>query len=798
MKFFSEDTQNDVNNFYKNPDTDPRTGLSDKEVADRIEWGLYNNAPENSEISLSKIVTKNIFTYFNLLFFIFAIALILQGSFNHLAFLGVVLSNTVIGIFQEYRSKKLLEKLTFESAPFTDVVRNGKVLSVHAEELVLDDIVILKSGCRIPADAVVSDGEVSVNESLLTGEADEIKKSKDDTLLSGSFVVSGKCRAQLTAVGDDSFISKLNYEAKKSKRRTRPEMMRSLNILIIFIGVLIIPFSAIMFINQHITLGLSVKESVENTVASSLGMIPEGLYLLTSIALAASTIRLVKQNTLVHDMKCIESLARVDVLCVDKTGTITEPDMKVISIIPQDNCFEQKNLYGLVSSMDSDNVTSAAIKEYFSNTVFVSLPNPIRKQEFSSVTKFCAAEFENDSAYILGAPEILLRDNIESYSKILDEHLSAGERVLLFGKSKNKTQTDAVFSTGTLTDSVEPLAFITLANPIRENAAETFKYFSDNNVEIKVISGDNPKTVSAVASRAGIKNASKYIDMTDVTDEEIKSGKLLNFTVFGRVTPDQKRMLVRRLKRAHHTVAMTGDGVNDILAMKDADCSIAMASGSSAAANVADMVLVNSDFANMPNVVGEGRRVINNIERAASLFLVKNIFSFIMTLISLIAVSYYPLKPVQISLVSGLMIGIPSFFLALEPNKNIVKGRFLTNVLMKSFPSAIAASLLTELWLLIASSFRVGYEEVSTVSCLIYAFASYLMLFKTCKPFNALRGTLYGIMGILFIVCVIYFNSFFSLSRLSIGSAVIMVLLFLPLYPVQLIIEKLTSKLSQS
>ena len=769
---------------------DPNQGLNDNQVAERMKIGLSNKLPSDDQNSISKIIAKNVFTYFNLIFFIFAIALIVEKSYNHLAFLGVIFSNTIIGIIQEVRSKKILGRLNLVSAPVSKVVRNGTENVIKSDGLVLDDIIILETGNQISADATICSGEVFVNESLVTGEADEIRKKKGDNLLSGSFVISGSCRARLDAVGSDSFAARLTIDAKKIKKRQRPGLMKSLNILIMMIGVVIIPFGAIMYINQNYTLGLSVKESVENAVASSLGMIPEGLYLLTSIALMASTIRLAKGKTLVHDMKCIESLARVDIICVDKTGTITEPDMTVKAILPQDNDLSIGNkIRDFVFGMETDNLTQTAIKNYFAYTKAEN--RVVNKKEFSSFFKFSAAEFENGDVYVLGAPEILLKENYPKYKNNLEEHFAAGERVLLFGMPQSPADAKTIFTATELSIKIKPLAFIILSNPIRENAQKTFEYFANQGVTVKVISGDNARTVSYIASQAGIKNAEKYIDVSELSDDEISSEKMLEYTVFGRVSPTQKRLLVRMFKKARHTVAMTGDGVNDVLALKDADCSIAMASGSEAASSVSDLVLVNSDFANMPQVVDEGRRVINNIERSASLFLVKNIFSFIMTVISILAVTYYPLKPVQISLVSCMMIGTPSFFLALEPNKNLVKGKFLRNVLYCAFPSAFSAVILIEGWLLISGAFNIEYAKITTVSCMLYGFCSYLMLLKVCRPMNVWHGILFTLMGVGFISCVMLLPWFFDITKLDIGCMIIMVLLMIPAYPLQLGTEKL-------
>lgn len=764
-------------------------GLNADSVKERIKNGQTNKKPSDNEYTTGAIIRKNVFTYFNLIFFVFAFVLLIEGSFNQMTFLGVVFANTVIGIIQEIRSRRALNKLNLISAPTTAVVRSGIVMRIKSDDLVLGDIVELESGCQVPADAVVCAGEVYVNEALLTGEADEIKKEKDDKLLSGSFIVSGKCRARLTAVGAEAFSSRITVEAKRAKKVKRPGMMRSLNILIIAIGVIIVPFSVIMFINQHLTLGISVKESVENTVASSIGMIPEGLYLLTSIALAASTVRLAKDKTIVHDMKCIESLARADVICVDKTGTVTEPDMKVRKIEELSDCFSEKVLSEFVFGMETENITLSAVKAYFDEMSMNRFVAPKRKKEFSSVLKYSAAEFTDGGVYIFGAPEVLLNAKYDDYKEEIESYLSAGERVLLFAAAVGDFE--GVFSDLKYEGEITPLAFVVLSNPIRENAKKTFEYFSSQGVAVKVISGDNPQAVSAVAAKAGIENADKFVDLSKMDDDDVLSEKMLDYTVFGRVSPEQKRLLVRNFKKAGHTVAMTGDGVNDVLALKDADCSIAMASGSEAASNVADLVLANSDFANMPKVVDEGRRVINNIERAASLFLVKNVFSFILTLIAILTVSVYPLKPVQISLSSALMIGIPSFFLALEPNKNIVKGKFLRNVLYKALPSGITAAVMVEFAVLIANEFNIDYSMLSTMACFVYSFAGYSMLYKVSSPFNIARGVIFCAMGVIYVLCVLMLPWFFDISALNTGCVLIAILLIFPIYPMQRGIEKI-------
>ncbi len=770
----------------------PDLGLTKEQVEARSEEGLVNVVSAQASKTTGQIVRSNLFTYFNMIFFALAAVLLYEASYNNLMFLGVVFANTIIGIVQELKAKRVLDQLNLVSALETTVIRDGRSEKIHSDQLVLDDIVVFEAGNQICADAVVCEGELTVNESLVTGEADEIRKAAGDTLLSGSFVVSGQAKARLDRVGDASFAAQLSKGAKQIKKKQQPGMMKSLTRLIQVIGVVIIPFGIMMFWNQYRVLGLSQKVSVENTAAAIIGMIPEGLYLLTSIALAASTIRLARKNTLVHDMKCIETLARVDVLCVDKTGTITQPQMQVGEILPlaQTSLEEQKKQLGdFVQSMHADNETMKALQAYFKE--HAASRKAVRIRGFSSATKYSAADFGAQEAYVLGAPELLLQTCEPALQAVIAEHSSRGERVLLFAAYRYETDgADDIFQQGELGGNVSPLALVTLSNPVRPQAKETFQYFAEQGVTVKVISGDNPLTASIAAQQAGIPGAEKYVDVSAL-EEEALSKAACEYTVFGRVTPEQKRLLIRAMKKAGHTVAMTGDGVNDVLALKDADCSIAMASGSEAAANVADLVLLNSDFSGMPPVVAEGRRVINNIERSASLFLVKNIFSFILCLISLISASLYPMKPAQISLASAFMIGIPSFFLALEPNHEIVRGRFLRNVLYRALPAALTAVILVEWSLLFADAFGIGEELASTVAFFLYAFAAYVMLYRVCKPMNLWHGLLFGCMGAAFIAAACLVPDWFHIVALDRGCILILAALLLLTVPIDRALQRL-------
>lgn len=778
-------------------------GLTQSQVQSRIDEGLTNRVEDEDSKWAGKIVRKNIFTYFNLIFFVLAVILLYEGSYNNLMFLIVVITNTLIGIVQEIRAKKTLDRLRIVSEPEVTVIREGRKEKIVSKKLVLDDIVIFEAGSQICADAVVCSGELTVNEALVTGESNEIKKGTGDFLLSGSFVISGIACARLEKVGSASFAAQLTRNAKRLKKRQQPGMMKSLTRLIQVIGVIIIPFGVLMFWNQYHVLGLSEKLSVENTAASLIGMIPEGLYLLTSVALAASTVRLAKKKTLVHDMKCIETLARVDVLCVDKTGTITEPEMNVEEILPlgpftPEEC--NSKIRSFVRNMTADNETISTLKKYWENEP--SDGKAVRIKNFSSETKYSAVEFKTQTL-LLGAPEILYPEPEEPLRELLETHSGLGERILLLALYRNAGNAENdIFRDGYLRcGDVFPVALIVLSNAIRPHAKETFGYFSDQGVAIKVISGDNPVTVAMAAKNAGIPGAELYVDASSLKREElIKSAE--KYTVFGRVKPEQKRILVRTLKKQGHTVAMTGDGVNDVLALKDADCGIAMASGSDAAAHVADLVLMNSDFSDMPYIVAEGRRVINNIQRSATLFLSKNIFSFILSLISLISVSLYPLKPSQISVISALMIGIPSFFLALEPNKNRIHGRFLRNVLYRALPAALTAVLIVQWTLLMTNAFEIPLEMASTMCFLLYAFSAYLMLYYACKPMNLWHRILFGAMGIIFIATLFVIPDWIQIVGLDYRGILLLVpmmFLTLPLdYILHVILEKLRNGINHA
>ena len=765
-------------------------GLTSEQVREYREKGLTNEAVAPPSKDVREIILSNAFTYFNLIFAIIAVLLIVVGSFRDLTFLPIIIANTLIGIVQEIRAKKTLDELSVLNAPKARVIRDGQVHEIPAEELVLDDIVVFSGGNQICADAIVLDGEVSVNESLLTGESDEIIKKPGDNLMSGSFIVSGSCHARLDKVGADSYISKLTLEAKAMKEGEQSEMIRSLDKLVKAVGIIIIPIGILLFSQQFFFSDESLRKSVTSMVAAVIGMIPEGLYLLASVALVISVMRLAGKKVLVHDMKCIETLARVDVLCVDKTGTITENTMHVNDIIaaePYDS-ETMPSLMELVSdltaAMSDDNITMHALKQYFNQP---GNRRPESSTSFSSEFKYSSVTFSNN-AYVIGAPEFVLREDYDLYKDEIEKHSALGYRVLVFGIYDGRADGKA------LTGKVTPLGFILLSNPVRKEAPETFRYFEEQGVAIKVISGDNPVTVSEVAKQAGITGAENYIDASALHSEMDIRNAILKYTVFGRVTPNQKRQFVQALKDAGRTVAMTGDGVNDVLALKDADCSVAMASGSDAAAQAAQLVLLESNFACMPSVVLEGRRVVNNIQRSASLFLVKNIFSFLLAVFSVCFMLTYPLQPSQISLVSMFTIGIPGFLLALQNNKNIIRGHFLTNVLLKALPAGITDVLAVGAFVMFAKSFELNFTDVSTACTILMAIIGCMMLFRVSQPMTRLsRVTCIGcIVGLIF--CGIFLNDLFALTRMSEKCILLLVIFGIATEPVLRYVSMLTEQ----
>ena len=773
----------------------PIIGLTSEEVRERIDKGLTNYTDISTQKTVGQIVKSNLLTYFNLIFLILTVLLCIVGSFRNLTFLPVIIGNTVIGIFQELRAKKTLDKMSMLNAPHSIVVRDGEQQQIQSEDLVKDDIIILAAGNQICADATVLSGSISVNESLLTGESDEIMKRSGDGLMSGSFVVSGQCYAKLDKVGNESYISKLTAQAKAMGDGEQSEMIRYINKLVKWVGIIIIPVGIILFCQAYIMNGETFKKSVVSMVAAVLGMIPEGLYLLTTVALALSTIRLAKKQVLLHDMKSIETLARVDVLCVDKTGTITEPGMQVTELVISGRCGDAEMdkrafahlLADYSSVIEDNNATMEAIRAYVDkNEIEKGSRTLLKTQPFTSANKYSKVSFvEGD--YMLGAPEFIMKDRYDEISEEIEEYQSKGYRVLLMAEqsgssamadTENAADTDksgqrapgvkgAADMVSSRAGMVSPIGYIVLSNPIRENAESTFTYFKEQGVAIKVISGDNPATVSEVAKRAGIDGAENYVDASTLASEKDITEAVDKYTVFGRVTPKQKQLIVRALQKQKHTVAMTGDGVNDILAMKDADCSIAMASGSEAAAQAAQTVLLDSDFGRMPYVVFEGRQVVNNIQRSASLFLVKNIFSLLMAIFSAVFAITYPLEPSQISLISMFTIGLPGFLLALEPNRNRIEGNFMANVMLKALPAGLTDVLSVGALVICGQVFNLPSEDIATAGTMLLAVVGFMIIIKISHPFNKMKYgvLLINIVGLLF--CGLFLGRLFAIESIS-------------------------------
>jgi cation-transporting ATPase E len=741
-------------------ETAAETGLTGAQADERTRAGYANTPPSPPEKTTRGIIADNVFTYFNLIFIVLGIAVAAVGEYRDLTFVPVILFNTLIGIVQELRSRAELRKMRFVTESRAVVIRGGREVETTPDKTVLDDVAVLQKGCQIYADALVLGGECRVNEALVTGEADEIEKKAGDELLSGSFIVSGGVRARLVRVGRDSFVARLMTEAKKPGHKMRSEMMFALTRFVRTIGIVIIPFGAVMMYEGLKPLGNDLPEAVTTTTAALIGMIPEGLYLLVSVALTVSVMRLAKKRTLVHEMRCIETLARVDTLCVDKTGTITEPEMNVRGVVPlADGVTPESVAQTLADYLGGaeENETIAAMKSAF------SLPprsRAVSRLEFSSANKYAGAEFPGGRRYLFGAPDKMVRAGTPECEKARS-YSEEGYRVLMLAECGCPLDAPDPCA------EAVPVALVLLTNKIRESAVPAFKYFAEQGVSIRVISGDNPVTVSRIAQDAGIADAERYIDASTLTTQRNIRKAAGEYIVFGRVTPDMKRKLIRAMKADGHTVAMTGDGVNDVLALKDADVGIAMASGSEAASQVAQLVLLDSDFGAMPDVVREGRRVINNIERSSSLYLMKNIFSFTVALLAMILVEPFPLKPSQLTLFNVAFIGIPSFFLALEPNHARVRGRFIVNVLLSAAPAGIAvfAAWFIIRWLGAAQGFP--EDATSVMNSYVISAVGLLLLIKISRPFNALRVALIIGMPALFVAAALIIPEFFGIVPLS-------------------------------
>lgn len=739
-------------------------GLTSKEVEEKIKQGKSNKVKIKTNESILKILRKNIFTYFNFIFLILTILLITSHSYRNLTFLGIIITNILIGIIQQIRSKITLDKLSLLDKNKYIVIRDGKEEEIDSDNLVEGDFIILEAGKQIPADAEVVSGKIYVNESLLTGEQNEIEKSINSNLMSGSFVISGRAVVKLTNVGDESFSAKIMKESKKIKE-TKSEMISAIDNIVKFAGIIIIPIGILLFIGSYGVNGCSYEESVNSMVSALLGMIPEGLYLLTTVALALSSMRLAQNKILLHDMKSIESLARVDVLCVDKTGTITNNTMKVLDIFDKngnsliDKKEDLKILARYINTIEDKNITIDAIKEQLYGISTEKLSN-IEKENFNSKNKFSFIKIDENVTYKLGAPEILLN---KEYEELVNKRTKNGERLIAFVEVKN--------------DETIPILFISLKNEIRKNAKEIFEFFDNRNVQIRVISGDNPITVSSIAKQAGIKGYEKYIDCRELKNYADIQKAVKKYIVFGRVNPEQKRQIIKALKEQGLKVAMTGDGVNDILAMKEADCSIAIGSGSDAARGTAQVVLLDSDFGKMRNIVYEGRKNINNITRSASLFTYKNIFSLLLSIYSIIFAMQYPLEPNQVSLGSAFTIGIPAFLLTFEENqKKQQNGNFMRKVFTNSLPAAITSFLAIVAMVKFSDLFNVGVKEITTACSYLFFTGGFLILYKIIRPLNKYRTSVMFLCILGIILTINIMPNFFAIKEISERSAILVTL----------------------
>ncbi len=742
-------------------------GLTKEQVNYRIKSGQVNRCKTSTTKTIPQIIKTNLFTLFNLINFILALMLISVKSYENTIFVLVAVINLIIGIFNEIRAKLIIDKLSILVSKKTVVVRDGHDEKVDIKDIVLDDIILLDTGDQVVVDSVVLDGEVEVNQSFVTGEEKAVFKQVGDEILSGSFIISGHCKSRAIRVGSDNYTSKISTDVKFIKK-INSEILRSFNKIIKIITFIIVPFGLFTFLKHLYVLDVNIKDTVIATVAALDGMIPNGLILLTSTIMAVSVVKLHKYKVLVQELYCIETLARVDVICLDKTGTLTEGKMEVVETIPYNN-HSIDNIETAVSNvMDylrDNNATSRALRNKYNSK---NTWKGINKIPFSSKRKFSGAEFEKRGTYLVGACEYLLKSQYKDVQKIIDDYAN-NYRVLVVVHTSEKIIDDVIPA------EVEIMGFILLQDKIRKNAKKTLKYFEEQGVDVKIISGDSIVTIANIANRLNINNI-KAIDMTNVHDDEISS-LIASYNVFGRVKPEQKKLIIQELQKAGHTVAMTGDGVNDVLALREADCSIAIASGSDASKNVSQLVLLDSNFDSLPKVVLEGRKTINNIEKSSSLFLSKTIYGIALVLIFLIIPFIYPFSSLQMTLISVLTIGIPSFYLGLQPNDDIVKKGFLKNIINNSLPSGITMIIDVIMIVSIASMFGVDDIYISTMCVLMAATVGFILLYKLSCPFNFRRKILFGTMVTVFVIAVTYFRNVFDLGAVSFKFMIIYLLL---------------------
>lgn len=730
-------------------------GLLEEQVLAQKQAGLQNTAPEPISRTTGQIVKDNVCTLFNLFNLLIALALAAVQAWSNLFFMAIIILNTAIGIFQEIKAKKLVDKLSLLSLPKAEVVRGGRAMAIPVEELVLDDVLLLESGRQVCADAILLEGEVEVNESLLTGESDPVGKQAGDLLLSGSFVVSGKCRARVEHVGSANYATKIAEEAR-AHRKVHSELLSSMRKVTRFTGYFILPLGILLFIQAYFLRGDLLSESVIGTAAGLLGMLPKGLVLLISIALAAGVISLAKKDVLVQELYALETLAHVDVLCLDKTGTITEGRMQVeeeISLNGQPEEEFQALMGSFLAHTDDNNATFQALSAFYKKSDALA---PASKVAFSSQRKWSAMSFQNGQTLVLGAPERLCPEN--ALPSKVQEQVERGSRVILAGLAQGPVGAELPLP------AIQPLRAIVIADAVRPNAAQTLEYFKKEGVAIKVISGDNPKTVSAIAAAAGLEGAERYLDLSQLKTQEELEAAAEQYTVFGRVSPHQKKQLVQALQKAGHQVAMTGDGVNDILALREADCSIAIGEGSDAARQVSQLVLLDSDFASLPDVLAEGRRVVNNITRVASIFFVKTIYSAILSVICILANTPFPFVPIQITLIDLAIEGYPTLFMSFEPDGRKVTSRFLPSVMRRALPNAL--TIVADVLLVWALAPVLGIPEAQgeAIMYLLVGLMGVAAVFKSCWPFNKLRAFLFTTMTLGFYAAVFLFRDLLHVS----------------------------------
>ena len=814
------------------------TGLTNEEVQERIAQGQVNNNENPNTRTYKQIIMENTLTFFNFLNLVLLVLVLLVGSYKNSMFVGIIFINTVIGIIQEVRAKKTIDKLAILTESKTVVLREGKKWKISTEKLVVDDLIFLKAGEQVPADAKILEGNLEVNESLLTGEADNLPKNPGDELFSGSFVTAGQACCQIIHVGSDNYASRITSEAKEFKRHNS-ELRNSLNAILKVISIIIVPLGAMLFYKQYYFVGDNIRDSVVNMVAAVLGMIPEGLVLLTSVALTLGALKLAQKKTLVQELYCIETLARVDTLCLDKTGTITEGTMCVeavesypsvdeeISGVTTENApesGESKNdgtessdmtailaasaaeaiakedgssilspqeefeagsetrsqedpekireiehiMGNLLSVLKDQNATADALRARFKVSQDMELDHVI---PFSSDRKYSGAAFKDTGTYLMGAVQFLFPEGNPQLAEYCSGFAKEGLRVLVVAHSENVNEGTEIPA------GLEPIGLLLLTDVIRAEAPDTLAYFESQGVDLKVISGDDPVTVSAIARRAGLKNAEQYVDATTITTQEQMDEAVATYSVFGRVTPQQKQAMVKSLQAQKHTVAMTGDGVNDVLALKEADCSIAMAEGSDAAKNIANVVLLDSNFAAMPEIVNQGRRVVNNIRTAASMFLIKTIFSVLLSLITIFFGDSYPFEPIQMSLISACAVGIPTFLLAQENNYEKIDHTFLRHVFMNAFPAAVTITGCVFSVMLVCQNVYHSNAMLNT-ACVLVTGWNYMAALKTVyAPLNTYRKVIIYSMQVIFFGAAVILQNLLTLGSLEFGMIILVFLL---------------------